>query len=59
MTLIWIYMILINGYGFFLMKADKQKAVRGKWRVSERRIWLVAVRFWLRRRLVRDDAVQT
>ncbi|OMI26023.1 hypothetical protein BTA31_16390 [Bacillus haynesii] len=45
MTLVWIYTILINGYGFFLMKADKQKAVRGKWRLSERRIWLVAAAF--------------
>ncbi|MEC0701816.1 DUF1294 domain-containing protein, partial [Bacillus haynesii] len=45
MTFIWVYTILINGYGFFLMKADKQKAVRGKWRVSERRIWLVAAAF--------------
>ncbi|MFN2747694.1 MULTISPECIES: DUF1294 domain-containing protein [Bacillus] len=44
-TILLIYVILINGYGFLLMKSDKQRAVKNKWRVSERRIWLTAAVF--------------
>ncbi|MEC1262842.1 DUF1294 domain-containing protein [Bacillus swezeyi] len=45
MNIALIYLILINGYGFLLMKTDKQRAVKNKWRVSERRIWLTAAVF--------------
>ena len=34
--------IVINSFGFFLMLIDKRKAEKGKWRISEKRLWIVA-----------------
>ncbi|ATH92728.1 membrane protein [Bacillus glycinifermentans] len=58
MHLVLIFFIIINGYGFFMMRADKRRAVQHKWRVPERRIWLTAAAFgsagvWLGMILVR------
>ncbi|MBT2574153.1 DUF1294 domain-containing protein [Bacillus sp. ISL-51] len=40
-----IYAVLINGYGFWIMGADKRRAELHRWRISEKRIWLAAVMF--------------
>ncbi|MFC0270249.1 DUF1294 domain-containing protein [Metabacillus herbersteinensis] len=37
------FYLLINLYGFFLMRSDKQKAQRNQWRISENTLWVVAV----------------
>lgn len=42
--LAWIIVILlINGYGFFLMGSDKKRAVKGQYRISEKTLWLAAL----------------
>ena len=35
MQYLWYYLILINALAFFLMRADKQKARRRRWRIPE------------------------
>ncbi|MCY8517735.1 DUF1294 domain-containing protein [Bacillus atrophaeus] len=40
-----IYIMLINVYGFWIMGADKKRAQQHRWRISEERIWLVAIAF--------------
>ncbi len=37
------YLILINIIGFFIMGADKKKAVRGAWRIPEASLFLTAL----------------
>ncbi|WP_394922393.1 DUF1294 domain-containing protein [uncultured Robinsoniella sp.] len=37
------YLILINLTGFFIMGLDKSKAKRGKWRIKERTLFLIAL----------------
>ena len=37
-----IYLLIINLIGFFAMFLDKQKAKRGKWRISEKTLFLIA-----------------
>ncbi len=44
-TILIIYVIAINLIGFFLMGIDKRKAVKKKWRVSERTLFLIAFLF--------------
>jgi uncharacterized membrane protein YsdA (DUF1294 family) len=42
----WIiigYIIIINVYGFLIMGIDKQRAIRGAWRISERSLFLTAI----------------
>jgi len=36
------YLILINIAGFLMMRADKRRAVRHKWRIRERSLFLCA-----------------
>ena len=36
-----IYFILINIFGFFIMWLDKRKAKKGKWRISEKFLFIV------------------
>lgn len=43
MKYILIYLGIINLIGFFAMFLDKQKAKRGKWRISEKTLFLLAV----------------
>lgn len=37
------YLIFINLYGFFLMGLDKKRARKGKWRIRERRFFLLSL----------------
>ena len=43
MKYIYIYLIIINTIGFFAMFLDKQKAKRGKWRIPEKTLFLLAL----------------
>ena len=43
MKYILIYLGIINLIGFFSMFLDKQKAKRGKWRIPEKTLFLLAV----------------
>lgn len=38
-----IYLLLINLTGFFAMFLDKQKAKKGKWRIPEKTLFLIAI----------------
>lgn len=37
-----IYFLLINIFAFYLMYADKRKAQRGQYRISEKTLWITA-----------------
>jgi uncharacterized membrane protein YsdA (DUF1294 family) len=37
------YLVGINLFGFVLMGVDKRRAVRGRWRIPERSLFLVAI----------------
>jgi uncharacterized membrane protein YsdA (DUF1294 family) len=41
---IW-YIALINIYSFLIMYIDKNKARKGKWRISEKNLFLLALIF--------------
>ena len=44
-----IYFVIINIIGFLAMYIDKQKAKKGKWRISEKMLFIItAVRRWNR-----------
>ena len=43
MKYILIYLGVINLIGFFAMFLDKQKAKRGKWRIPEKTLFLMAI----------------
>ena len=43
MKYILIYLGIINLIGFFAMFLDKQKAKRGKWRIPEKNLFLMAI----------------
>ncbi|MFJ9291368.1 DUF1294 domain-containing protein [Bacillus halotolerans] len=43
--IIAVYLVLINLCGFWVMGADKRRAQRHKWRISESRLWLIAIVF--------------
>ena len=45
MTIIYLYFILINIYGYMLMKIDKKRAIHHQYRVSEKKLWAVAFLF--------------
>lgn len=38
-----LYIIIINITGFFLMFADKRKAIKGRWRIPEKTLFLTAI----------------
>ena len=42
-TVILLYLMIMNIAGFTLMGADKRKAIRGAWRISEASLFLVAL----------------
>ena len=42
-TLLIVYLLLINRAAFALFGADKKKARRGDWRISEKALFLSAV----------------
>ncbi|GIN71316.1 hypothetical protein J14TS2_17910 [Bacillus sp. J14TS2] len=41
--IVGIYIIVINLWGFFIMKLDKRRAQKREWRVSEKNLWLIAI----------------
>lgn len=43
LNLLMIYFIIINIIGFYIMKADKAKARKNEYRISEKTLWLVAL----------------
>ena len=38
-----IYLLTLNLLGFIFMLADKQKAVKGKWRIPEKTLFFIAI----------------
>ncbi|MED3549268.1 DUF1294 domain-containing protein [Cytobacillus praedii] len=42
-NLLMIYFLIINFVGFYIMKADKEKARKHEYRISEKTLWLVAI----------------
>lgn len=44
-TILIFYIIVINLIGFFIMGIDKRKARRGGWRISEKRLFVIALMF--------------
>ena len=38
-----IYFIVINLLGFLMMYLDKKKAIKGKWRISEKSLFIVTL----------------
>ena len=40
---ILIYFIVINLLGFLMMYLDKKKAIKGKWRISEKSLFVVTL----------------
>lgn len=42
-NVIIIYLLLINAAGFLLMGTDKYKAARGRWRIPEKTLFLLAL----------------
>lgn len=43
MTFIAIYLAVINVIGYAVMGIDKQRAIRGAWRISEASLFLTAL----------------
>lgn len=43
MTIFLIYYTLINIVGFVIMGVDKERAIRGAWRISEASLFLTAL----------------
>lgn len=44
-TLFIFYIIIVNLTGFFIMGIDKRRAIKGKWRIRERTLFLIALAF--------------
>ncbi|RLL47908.1 DUF1294 domain-containing protein [Oceanobacillus piezotolerans] len=42
-TMLLPYIITVNIIGFIMMRIDKQKAIKGKFRIPERTFWLLAI----------------
>ncbi len=42
MEILLVYLSLINATAFFLMLADKKKAIKGRWRIPERVLLVTA-----------------
>lgn len=43
MLVFFTYIILVNIVGFCMMFADKRRAVNNKWRISEKRLFTIAI----------------
>ena len=41
--ILWVYLMLINIFAFILMGADKRKAKKHAWRISEKALFLAAL----------------
>ena len=44
-TILIVYLMLINLIGFAAMALDKRRAIRHKWRIPERTLFLIALLF--------------
>ena len=40
--MVFIYLIIMNALGFVLMRSDKEKAIRNKWRIPEKTLLGIA-----------------
>ncbi len=38
-----VYLVIVNVFAFFLFGADKRKAKKGQWRISEKALFLSAI----------------
>ena len=38
-----VYLVVLNLIGFIMMGADKKKAIRHKWRIPEKTLFLIAI----------------
>jgi len=38
-----IYILVINLAGLFIMKVDKQRAIKHQYRISEQTLWVIAI----------------
>lgn len=45
MKALLIYLVLINLFGIISMYIDKSRAVKGQWRISEGKLFLIAALF--------------
>ncbi|MBU5484744.1 DUF1294 domain-containing protein [Clostridium sp. MSJ-11] len=45
MKVFYYYLLIINLYGFIIMYIDKKKSIKGKWRISEKNLFLTALAF--------------
>ncbi|WP_315116368.1 DUF1294 domain-containing protein [uncultured Clostridium sp.] len=45
MKIFYCYLLVINLYGFIIMYIDKKKSIKGKWRISEKNLFLTALAF--------------
>ncbi|APM40673.1 DUF1294 domain-containing protein [Clostridium kluyveri] len=45
MKIFLYYILLVNIYGFILMYLDKNKSKKGKWRISENKLFITAILF--------------
>lgn len=43
MKIFYLYLILINAIGYGIMHTDKQKAIKGAWRIPESALMTVAI----------------
>ncbi len=43
LLIVLIYLAIVNIVGFAMMGIDKQKAIRGAWRISEASLFLAAI----------------
>ena len=44
-TVIMIFFIIMNIIGYYIMKADKTKARKNEYRISEKTLWFIAIFF--------------
>ena len=42
-SMISVYLLIVNIVGFAMMGIDKQKAIRGAWRIPEASLFMVAI----------------
>jgi uncharacterized membrane protein YsdA (DUF1294 family) len=45
MIFIFFYLLAINAYAIFIMYSDKKKARKSYWRVSEEKLFIIALAF--------------
>ena len=43
MDILLVYLLIINAIGFLIMLADKYKAVKKKWRIPEKTLFVIAL----------------